>query len=215
MIIEVKVPQLSGVRCRRHAVLEEENRRGRVARDEKSSSTSRPTRSCSNYRRRMPASWSKSSRGTAKPSPPAKSSPRSTPRAKAGAAAPAPRPRPRRPQSRRRLPGRCRRLPAAASPAARKILDEKGIAADVSPFRPGGGRVTKEDAVAKAGRPGSWPGPVRPPPLRAALPDCRPTASPSRRATGAAGRHVPPARPHRRAPRQSQSTNAILTTFNR
>ena len=95
-----------------------------------------------------------------------------------------------------------------ASPAARKILDEKGIAAAEVAGTGRGGRVTKEDAVA-----------AQP---RAAAPAAPAAATaPSSVAAGADG-----GRPEERVPMtrlrariaerliQSKNENAILTTFN-
>jgi 2-oxoglutarate dehydrogenase E2 component (dihydrolipoamide succinyltransferase) len=116
--------------------------------------------------------------------------------------------------------------PAAgiAMPAARKILDEKGIAAADVSGTGRGGRVTKADAQAAVPRAAE-----------------QPTASPVQEkapapvAAAAASYSLPPApsvsialgdRPEQRVPMsrlrarvaerlvQSQSTNAILTTFN-
>ncbi|MEI7430634.1 MAG: 2-oxoglutarate dehydrogenase complex dihydrolipoyllysine-residue succinyltransferase [Betaproteobacteria bacterium] len=104
-----------------------------------------------------------------------------------------------------------------AMPAARKILDEKGVSATEVAGTGRGGRVTKEDALA-------------------AQPKAAPVASASAPAPGAkGGSTLAPApavslslgeRPEQRVPMsrlrarvaerlvQSQSTNAILTTFN-
>ena len=96
-----------------------------------------------------------------------------------------------------------------ASPSARKILDEKGIAAADVAGSGRGGRVTKEDAVAAAPKAG---------PVAAAAPAVS-IAAPS---TGVAlnertEQRVPMSRLRARVAErllQSQSTNAILTTFN-
>ncbi|WP_371322832.1 2-oxoglutarate dehydrogenase complex dihydrolipoyllysine-residue succinyltransferase [Dechloromonas sp. ZY10] len=97
-----------------------------------------------------------------------------------------------------------------ASPAARKILDEKGIAATDVSGSGRGGRVTKEDAVA-------------------AQPKAIPAAAPAVAAVNIAApntgvalgerteQRVPMSRLRARIAErllQSQSTNAILTTFN-
>ncbi len=97
-----------------------------------------------------------------------------------------------------------------ASPAARKILDEKGInPADVSGSGRGG-RVTKEDAVAAA------------PKAIPASPAAAPAVSIAAPTTGVAlgertEQRVPMSRLRARVAErllQSQQTNAILTTFN-
>lgn len=97
-----------------------------------------------------------------------------------------------------------------ASPAARKILDEKGVAATDVAGSGRGGRVTKEDAVA-------------------AQPKAIPAAAPAVAAVSIAApntgvalgerteQRVPMSRLRARVAErllQSQSTNAILTTFN-
>ena len=102
-----------------------------------------------------------------------------------------------------------------ASPAARKILDEKGIAAADVAGTGRGGRVTKEDAVGAQKPAAPAAGPVAAPAaVAAALP------------TPATGVDVQASRTEQRVPMsrlrsriaerlvQSQSTNAILTTFN-
>lgn len=142
--------------------------------------------------------------------------------AKAEKAAPAAAPVPAAPPAKSPEPA-----PAAgvAMPAARKILDEKGIAAADVPGTGRGGRVTKADAQAAAPRAAEQPA-VSPAQEKAPAPTA---ASP------AAAYSLPPApsvaialgdRPEQRVPMsrlrarvaerlvQSQSTNAILTTFN-
>ncbi len=97
-----------------------------------------------------------------------------------------------------------------ASPAARKILDEKGIAAADVAGSGRGGRVTKEDAVAAA------------PKAIPASPTAKPAAAISAPATNVAlgertEQRVPMTRLRARIAErllQSQQTNAILTTFN-
>ncbi|WP_434515916.1 2-oxoglutarate dehydrogenase complex dihydrolipoyllysine-residue succinyltransferase [Dechloromonas sp. ARDL1] len=97
-----------------------------------------------------------------------------------------------------------------ASPSARKILDEKGIAAADVAGSGRGGRVTKEDAVAAA------PKAI---PAIAAAPAAVSIAAPN---TGVAlgertEQRVPMTRLRARIAErllQSQQTNAILTTFN-
>ncbi|MBU1364941.1 MAG: 2-oxoglutarate dehydrogenase complex dihydrolipoyllysine-residue succinyltransferase [Gammaproteobacteria bacterium] len=97
-----------------------------------------------------------------------------------------------------------------ASPSARKILDEKGIAAADVAGSGRGGRVTKEDAVAAAPK----AGPV-------AAPAAAKVAMPTPPVTVALGdrteQRVPMSRLRARIAErllQSQQTNAILTTFN-
>ena len=93
-----------------------------------------------------------------------------------------------------------------ASPAARKILDEKGIAATDVAGTGRGGRVTKEDAVAAAPKAAA---PAAKPALAAPAVDVPLGERPERR--------VPMSRLRARIAErllQSQSTNAILTTFN-
>src|SRR5574343_187535 len=97
-----------------------------------------------------------------------------------------------------------------ASPSARKILDEKGIAAADVAGSGRGGRVTKEDAVAAAPKAG---------PASAPAPAAVSSAAPN---TGVAlgdrtEQRVPMTRLRARVAErllQSQATNAILTTFN-
>ncbi|MBF1165276.1 2-oxoglutarate dehydrogenase complex dihydrolipoyllysine-residue succinyltransferase [Dechloromonas agitata] len=97
-----------------------------------------------------------------------------------------------------------------ASPAARKILDEKGIAAADVAGSGRGGRVTKEDAVAAA------------PKAIPASPAAQPAAAIAAPATNVAlgertEQRVPMTRLRARIAErllQSQQTNAILTTFN-
>ena len=114
-------------------------------------------------------------------------------------------------------------VPAAgiASPAARKILEEKGVAPADVPGTGRGGRVTKEDALsAKASAPSAAPasGPVAAAPAAKAVATALPTPP--------VGLDVIGTRPEKRVPMsrlrariaerlvESQSTNAILTTFN-
>jgi 2-oxoglutarate dehydrogenase E2 component (dihydrolipoamide succinyltransferase) len=94
--------------------------------------------------------------------------------------------------------------PGSASPAARKILEEKGITAAEVPGTGRGGRVTKEDAVGanKAAAPAA---PVVAPAPMPAVTGERPE------------QRVPMSRLRARVAErllQSQSQNAILTTFN-
>ena len=97
-----------------------------------------------------------------------------------------------------------------ASPSARKILDEKGIAAADVAGSGRGGRVTKEDAVAAAPKAGPASAPAAP------------TINISAPSTGVAlgdrtEQRVPMTRLRKVVAErlvQSQQTNAILTTFN-
>ena len=112
--------------------------------------------------------------------------------------------------------------PAAgvALPAARKILDEKGIVAAAVPGSGRGGRVTKADALAAQV-------PQATPAAPAPLAETRPAAPAVGALAPAPSVAIPLAdRPEQRVPMsrlrarvaerlvQSQSTNAILTTFN-
>ena len=109
-----------------------------------------------------------------------------------------------------------------ALPAARKILEEKGVAVSDVAGTGRGGRVTKADALAVAA-----PAVTQTPP--AATPAAAPSSSPATAYTLAPAPAVTvplPDRPEQRVPMsrlrarvaerlvQSQSTNAILTTFN-
>jgi len=101
-----------------------------------------------------------------------------------------------------------------ASPSARKILDEKGIAAADVAGSGRGGRVTKEDAVAAQAKPVAAAGPVVAAKSSAAsLP-----VPPSGVALGdRTEERVPMTRLRARIAErllESQATNAILTTFN-
>ena len=114
---------------------------------------------------------------------------------------------------------------AAAAPAARKILEEKGVAASEVAGSGRGGRITKADALAAQ----ASPAPV------AAAPAAKPPAAKPASPFVTAPPALPPApsvsialgeRPEQRVPMsrlrarvaerllQSQSSNAILTTFN-
>jgi 2-oxoglutarate dehydrogenase E2 component (dihydrolipoamide succinyltransferase) len=97
-----------------------------------------------------------------------------------------------------------------ASPSARKILDEKGIAAADVAGSGRGGRVTKEDAVAAAPKSGPVAAPAA---AKAALPTPPVTVALGDRTE----QRVPMSRLRARIAErllQSQATNAILTTFN-
>lgn len=107
--------------------------------------------------------------------------------------------------------------PAAAGvamPSARKILDEKGIAATDVAGTGRGGRVTKEDALAAQAKPAAAPAAAAPKSGAVAL-------APAPAVTLSLGerpeQRVPMSRLRARVAErllQSQSTNAILTTFN-
>ncbi|MBL8405090.1 MAG: 2-oxoglutarate dehydrogenase complex dihydrolipoyllysine-residue succinyltransferase, partial [Dechloromonas sp.] len=131
--------------------------------------------------------------------------------AKAGAAAPAAEAPKAAAPAAKAAPAAAAAAPAGtASPSARKILDEKGIAAADVAGSGRGGRVTKEDAVAAA------PKAI---PAIAAAPAAVSIAAPN---TGVAlgdrtEQRVPMTRLRARIAErllQSQQTNAILTTFN-
>jgi 2-oxoglutarate dehydrogenase E2 component (dihydrolipoamide succinyltransferase) len=97
-----------------------------------------------------------------------------------------------------------------ASPSARKILDEKGIAAADVAGSGRGGRVTKEDAVAAAPKSGPVAAPAA---AKAAMPTPPVTVALGDRTE----QRVPMSRLRARIAErllQSQATNAILTTFN-
>ena len=101
-----------------------------------------------------------------------------------------------------------------ASPAARKILDEKGIATTAVAGSGRGGRITKEDAVAAQPKAAAPAGPVAAPaavavalPIPATGVDIGPRTE----------QRVPMSRLRARIAErllQSQASNAILTTFN-
>ena len=103
---------------------------------------------------------------------------------------------------------------ATASPAARKILDEKGIAAADVAGTGRGGRVTKEDAEAAQARAAAPSWPVAAP---AAAAMSLPTPPTGVDAGPRTEQRVPMTRLRARIAErllQSQATNAILTTFN-
>ncbi len=130
--------------------------------------------------------------------------------AKAGAAAPAAEAPKAAAPAAKAAPAAAAAPAGTASPSARKILDEKGIAAADVAGSGRGGRVTKEDAVAAA------PKAI---PAIAAAPAAVSIAAPN---TGVAlgdrtEQRVPMTRLRARIAErllQSQQTNAILTTFN-
>ncbi len=127
--------------------------------------------------------------------------------AKAGASAPAAAPK----AAAAAAPVAAAAAPAGtASPSARKILDEKGVAAADVAGSGRGGRVTKEDAVAAAPK----AGPVAAP---AAAKAAMPTPPVSVALGDRTEQRVPMSRLRARIAErllQSQATNAILTTFN-
>jgi 2-oxoglutarate dehydrogenase E2 component (dihydrolipoamide succinyltransferase) len=132
--------------------------------------------------------------------------------AKAGAAAPAAAPATKA-AAPAAAPAAAAAAPAGtASPSARKILDEKGIAAADVAGSGRGGRVTKEDAV--AAQKAVAAGPV----VSAAATVSLPTPPTGVDAAGArTEQRVPMTRLRARIAErllQSQATNAILTTFN-
>jgi 2-oxoglutarate dehydrogenase E2 component (dihydrolipoamide succinyltransferase) len=101
-----------------------------------------------------------------------------------------------------------------ASPAARKILDEKGVAAADVAGSGRGGRVTKEDAVAASAKAAAPAGPVAVPAAVSALLPMPATGVDTGPRTE---QRVPMTRLRARIAErllQSQATNAILTTFN-
>jgi 2-oxoglutarate dehydrogenase E2 component (dihydrolipoamide succinyltransferase) len=101
-----------------------------------------------------------------------------------------------------------------ASPAARKILDEKGVAAADVAGSGRGGRVTKEDALAAQPKAAAPSGPVTAP---AAAAMSLPTPTTGVDAGSRTEQRVPMTRLRARIAErllQSQATNAILTTFN-
>mgnify|MGYP001124067245 CR=1 FL=1 len=133
--------------------------------------------------------------------------------AKAGAAAPAAEaPKAAAPVA---VPAPAAAAPAGtASPAARKILDEKGIAAADVAGTGRGGRVTKEDAEAAQAKAAAPSGPVAAP---AAAAMSLPTPPTGVDAGPRTEQRVPMTRLRARIAErllQSQATNAILTTFN-
>ena len=101
-----------------------------------------------------------------------------------------------------------------AGPSARKILDEKGVAAADVVGTGRGGRVTKEDAVSAQAKAASPAGPVASP---AAVKATLPTPSTGVDFASRTEQRVPMSRLRARIAErllQSQATNAILTTFN-
>ncbi len=130
--------------------------------------------------------------------------------AKAGAAAPAAAAAPKA-AAPAAAPASAAAAPAGtASPSARKILDEKGIAAADVAGTGRGGRVTKEDAVAAAPKAGPVAAPAA---AKAALPAPAVEVALGDRTE----QRVPMSRLRARIAErllESQSSNAILTTFN-
>ena len=101
-----------------------------------------------------------------------------------------------------------------ASPSARKILDEKGVAAADVAGSGRGGRVTKEDAVAAQPKAAAPSGPVAAP---TAAKVALPTPATGVESANRTEQRVPMSRLRARIAErllQSQATNAILTTFN-
>jgi len=108
-------------------------------------------------------------------------------------------------------------VPAAAAPsagvampAARKILDEKGVAAADVAGSGRGGRVTKQDALAAQPKAAAAP-------AASARPALQPAPAVSIALTDRPEQHVPMSRLRARIAErllQSQATAAILTTFN-
>ncbi len=113
-----------------------------------------------------------------------------------------------------------------ALPAARKILEEKGVAASDVAGTGRGGRITKEDALAAQAKtsaaPAAAPAPAASAPASVAPAKSAPYAlAPAPAVTLALGdrpeQRVPMSRLRARVAErllQSQATNAILTTFN-
>jgi 2-oxoglutarate dehydrogenase E2 component (dihydrolipoamide succinyltransferase) len=131
--------------------------------------------------------------------------------AKAGAAAPAAEAPKAAAPAAAPAPAAAAAAPAGtASPSARKILDEKGIAAADVAGSGRGGRVTKEDAVAAQPKAGPVAAPAA---AKAALP----TPAVEIALGDRTEQRVPMTRLRARIAErllQSQQTNAILTTFN-
>ena len=129
--------------------------------------------------------------------------------AKAGAAAP----KAEAPKAAAAAPAPAAAAPSAAGvamPAARKILDEKGVSAADVAGSGRGGRVTKADAVAAAPKAGPVAAPAA---AKAALPTPSVAVSLGDRAE----QRVPMTRLRARIAErllQSKNENAILTTFN-
>ena len=115
----------------------------------------------------------------------------------------------------RRAPAPAAAAPAGtASPSARKILDEKGIAAADVAGSGRGGRVTKDDAVAAQAKAAAPSGPVAAPAAASMALPTPPTGVDTGPRTE---QRVPMTRLRARIAErllQSQATNAILTTFN-
>jgi 2-oxoglutarate dehydrogenase E2 component (dihydrolipoamide succinyltransferase) len=141
--------------------------------------------------------------------PKKKAAPAAPPAPAASPAAPAPAAPPPAPEA-----------AGVAMPSARKILEEKGVAAAAVEGTGRGGRVTKADALAASAPAPAAPAAAAPPPATPAPPAAYALAP-------APAVEVPLAdRPEQRVPMsrlrariaerliQSQSTNAILTTFN-
>jgi 2-oxoglutarate dehydrogenase E2 component (dihydrolipoamide succinyltransferase) len=125
----------------------------------------------------------------------------------AGAAKPAPAPQPSQPA----------KAAAPVMPAAQKIAAEKGIDTSKIPGTGRDGRVTKGDVLAQASRP-STAGPSSPVPAqRQVLQQPPPPIDVDELLSGRPEQRVPMSRLRQRVAErlvQSQSTAAILTTFN-
>jgi 2-oxoglutarate dehydrogenase E2 component (dihydrolipoamide succinyltransferase) len=104
-----------------------------------------------------------------------------------------------------------------AMPAARKILDEKGVAAADVAGSGRGGRITKQDAFAAQPKAAAAPGAPPSTPSPSAKPALAPVPAVSIALGDRPEQHVPMSRLRARIAErllQSQSTAAILTTFN-
>ncbi|GGY77606.1 2-oxoglutarate dehydrogenase complex dihydrolipoyllysine-residue succinyltransferase [Pseudoduganella plicata] len=102
-----------------------------------------------------------------------------------------------------------------AMPAAAKILSEKGLSATDVSGSGKDGRVTKGDALAAGAKPAAAPAAAKPAP--AAKPALQQVAAPAPKLGDRPEERVPMSRLRARIAErlvESQSTNAILTTFN-
>jgi 2-oxoglutarate dehydrogenase E2 component (dihydrolipoamide succinyltransferase) len=102
-----------------------------------------------------------------------------------------------------------------AMPAAAKILSEKGLSATDVAGSGKDGRVTKGDALAAGAKPAAAPAAAKPAP--AAKPALQQVAAPAPKLGDRPEERVPMSRLRARIAErlvESQSTNAILTTFN-
>ena len=143
------------------------------------------------------------------PAPKKKAAPATPPAPAASPAAPAPAAPPPAPEA-----------AGVAMPSAREILEEKGVAAAAVEGTGRGGRVTKADALAASAPARAAPAAAAPPPATPAPPAAYALAPAPAVEVPLADRpeqHVPMSRLRARIAErliQSQSTNAILTTFN-